>query len=119
MKEIMPLLQQLADQLGTTATHLWEILLRQAPISATIYLIQYGLVIVGCLAWLKVTKIMHGKIQKNWDEFHYVWIGIVWLLLIVFLIAGFICLKDGLIGFINPEYWALREILDVIKPSSI
>jgi len=32
-KELVPLLEKLSEKLGTTAEHLWQILIKQAPIA--------------------------------------------------------------------------------------
>ena len=118
MKEIMPLLERLADQLGTSSEHLWRILLKQAPISATIDLVLYVFVILACVVWWKMTKFVHKQIDKSWDEINYMWIAIGWVILVALLIVIFICINNTITGFLHPEYWALDKILDTIKPAT-
>lgn len=118
MKEIVPLLEKLADQLGTTSEHLWRILIKQAPISATIDVIQYVAVILACIFWWKITRVVHKQIHDSWDEINYAWIVGGWIILLIFLIAIFFCINGTITGLVHPEYWALDKILDTIKPAT-
>lgn len=118
------LLEQLAQKLGTTTEYLWKVLLRQAPISATIILLQITAVLVfGWTLWKIHKRLM--KVQGDerysenlYEEWH---MGAILPMVIgALLFAGMLCwslaaVSDAINGYFNPEYWALREILSVVK----
>ena len=60
MKEIAPILEKLANQLGTTATYLWEVLIRQAFVSD----IQDIAFIVLTAIYVGILYKLHGKYSK-------------------------------------------------------
>jgi hypothetical protein len=111
--ETTKLIQQLAEKLGTTADHLWAVLVRQAPISCTIDLITTiaSLIAAPLLAWL-ATRAM----QKA-DDGEEAQVPIAIAFGIVAVMAGLIAavavcsLGNTLSGFFNPEYWALKQVL--------
>ncbi len=97
----------LATELGTTSEYLWEVLMKQAPLSAIMELIQYALLIVACIIWGIKTK-------DKWQEENWIWIGSVWGLLAMLIIVAFLCFPDTIYAFFHPEYWALDKILSAI-----
>ena len=126
MKDLMPLLEQLASKLGTTVEMLWGVLLKQAMISGVVdLLIIIGLVVVAVF-WtrfvIKKTTSPGRDPERGWeldadwrDEAKcFGWLS-------VFLTFGFIALiitftaETIVSAFINPEYWALNKILRFIK----
>jgi hypothetical protein len=106
------LIQQLADKLGTTAEHLWAVLIKQAPITSSIELAGFviALAIAGYL-----TKLFRGYCKANprdLDEPHvcFGWFGII-LFLAIWTIAFIMHMPVVLAGFTNPEYWALMQVM--------
>ncbi len=121
MKELTGLLEQLAEKLGTTTEYLWGVLITQAKVSAIIDLIYIVLVsIIGVIIY-KVHKHLM-KENENGDTRYYILedsavipmfiVSIVWSVL---FIVCFFSLGNIISGLINPEYWALEQVLDIVK----
>ena len=119
--EITNLLATLADKLGTTSEYLWGILLRQAPISATVILIQ---IIFTVLSGIFLWK-LHKYFSKETDERYSMYdrsngglevlIIIFSVLILIIGIVSFFQIENVLNGYFNPEYWALNKILNTLK----
>ena len=115
------LIEKLAEKLGTTAEHLWGVLLHQAPISGAVDLTT---VVVMVLAAVGVVRFVNGKTTKpaETDDMRYPhaeWkgegAGLAWVGTAIYLIftgVMVIGLAQGIVAaFFNPEYWALSHIL--------
>ena len=118
MNELAPVIEKIAESLGTTAGELWAVLLVQAPISAVTDIIQYAALIACIVFWPTYVKgkcadIKDGTIE---DE-NMAWIVIGWVILTVFAIAMFFSFPMTIAKLLNPEYWAFMEILDKITPA--
>lgn len=126
MKDLTPLLEQLASKLGTTVEMLWGVLLTQAMISGVVdLLIIIGLVVVAVF-WtrlvIKKTTSPGRDPERGW-ELDADWGGegkfCGWAS--VFLVSIFIAIiisanaETIVAAFVNPEYWALTKILKFIK----
>lgn len=110
--EIIGTLEILATKLGTTSEYLWGILLKQAPLSAATNLIQYVFIVVSCIFWIKKVKIFVNKIStKEWEECNWLWIVIVTVILAMFIMDALFSFPITFYALINPEYWALDQIL--------
>lgn len=116
-KETAALIEKLAAKLGTTTEYLWMVLIKQAPLDSTITLFQ-GLLIAlfGWVLWKAHKKIetKDGYDGRSGLEYS---IGMI-LCGLVFLtlsLAFFFEIPSVFYGFVNPEYWALQEILDKLK----
>ena len=127
------IIEQLADKFGTTSEYLWGVLVNQAHISATISL-------VFCIAiWATgiVLIVLHRKYSKNTEvtEFdklsnryykktqhtkyesdpHLEGIMVVFAVIAAILFIVSLCLIPNIIiGFFNPEYWALSKVLKAL-----
>lgn len=109
------LLQELAEQLGTTTEYLWEVLVSQAPINSLTNIAMYVLWIVGVILivryWVRST-------EDLWETENVVLITF-YLLSGVWFVVGFFALltsaHNTITGFLNPEYWALQQILELMK----
>jgi len=113
------LIEQLAQKLGTTSAYLWSVLIKQAPIDATITLIQVIIIIITGSVLYKAHKRFCNDDNKisyyNQEEilvFPMFVVAIIWG---VFVIASFFCIGDIINGYLNPEYWALHHVLDCLK----
>jgi len=110
------LIIELAQKLGTTAVHLWEVLIRQAIILSLADII----VIAGwvyCLVLMyrfieKKTKMKDSKGFREWDE-EYAFIAwiIFAIVIVIFVIIVGISIGAVIGGIINPEYWALKQLI--------
>lgn len=110
------LIRELADKLGTTTEHLWGVLVKQAPLSATVE-IMYALAACALLATcVKMVswagkRIIEGEDEER-DVMAMVWgitIGIFSIILVATAVAN---AATTLSGFLNPEYWALKQLLN-------
>lgn len=107
------LLQSLADKLGTTSEYLWAALVRQAPISAAVDLVQYAVILLVA-HWLFR---MRDKARKWMDDdiANVIPYGIAWVFVCAFLLVALVSIQNTIAGFFNPEYWALRELLSAAR----
>lgn len=103
------LLRELAEKLGTTVEHLWQVLVKQAALGA--FDAVLGMVFAGLILWLCRYWI---KIQKESEE-----IGLIQFVAgIGMIIASFIFLLNLywlFTAILNPEYWALERVLSLLK----
>lgn len=102
------LVRELAEKLGTTVEHLWEIMVRQAPIDAIPNWV--GVFFFGTLAVL-----LANIIRRNWKA---LWDDDGDLLLTALVVGALICVAlvamnfaDIATALFNPEYWALKQLL--------
>ena len=112
------LLEQLAQKLGTTVEYLWGVLIQQAQVAAFINL---GYSVVLIITWIMGIK-LHFYFGKNgkYDDYDTgaIYIGIMVafaITLVLTSIAMFFFLGNIVTGFVNPEYWALKQVLNLIK----
>lgn len=113
------LVAQLAAKLGTTSEYLWAVLVKQAPITGTIILVEYALTILLVAAVWRFRKPIGAFLREhnNFDtEILYVLGSVVVVLVsVVWLLACVFTFSSMLTAFLNPEYWALKEVLSAIK----
>lgn len=113
------LLEQLAQKLGTTSEYLWGILLKQAPISATMNTLGFIIILLIGIVLYK----LHNSFMINENKTSYYNLGdnlgipmfivsIFWFGMVIFVFAK---LPYILNGFFNPEFWAFNYILDSLS----
>lgn len=106
----------LAGKLGTTAEHLWGVLIRQARIDAWLSLGQSVVMVAVATAffvWLSKQPELEGYNNDGAIAIRIVGSIICIALLLVVLFAG---VPSVLTGFANPEAAALRDLLSAVKP---
>lgn len=117
-QETVALIDKLATKLGTTSDYLWGVLIKQAPISGVVDVIQNLLVIsfvyllIRCALWVRHKDATDKRGDWGWL---YMPVGIASF---VAAIAVLICvsyLQITVAAFLNPEYWALHEIMGAIR----
>ena len=119
--EITNLLATLADKLGTTSEYLWGILLRQAPISATVILIQIIFTVLSGIFLWKLHKYFSKETDERYSMYERsnggleVLLIIFSVLILIIGIVSFFQIENVLNGYFNPEYWALNKILNILK----
>lgn len=111
----------LAAKLGTTAEYLWGVLLKQAPIQAVSDIVVCVAWIVGAaLTWGFVKRKTTLPVDTDYQPPRPEWqsdaaVGCGWGLAIgVALVAALVVgvnLPGIVTALLNPEYWALRQIL--------
>lgn len=107
-KELIHVLDNLANKLETTTEHLWGILIKQAPISAASDLIAALFFAVFIVVTFIFTK--YKTEDGSWDaEAWLIWF-VASFISMIFISIG---VYEAMIGFVNPEYWALKKILGI------
>ena len=118
------LIESLAQKLGTTSEYLWRVLMKQAPISSTVDLIIIiGLIISGIILYKLHRKFSKPYTDQKYSENMYedlealvvipmAFAAMLWGILVIIY---FTCIGDIVTGYLNPEYWALHEVLKQIK----
>lgn len=105
-------LQALAQKMGTTAEYLWGVLVKQAPISATVDVI--GVLVVFCVlvaVWRKAI-FMHEDVNGEAKFLGFAALVFV-TILAIFVVWNYA--DSTIAGFLNPEYWALHELFRSVK----
>lgn len=122
-EETSKLIQQLADKLGTTAEHLWAVLCRQAPISATVDSVLCIAAVAAAwgafrLVQRKTTRVKtksesgYERESAEWEDEPAFLAWLLWIVLAVIACAIIVTSASGIAaGFVNPEYWALKQII--------
>ena len=119
--ETVNLLTELAAKLGTTSEYLWGILVRQAPVAATITLIQIIFTVLSGIFLWKLHKYFSKETDKRYSMYDRGNGGLEALMVmfsILILTIGivlFFAIESMFNGYFNPEYWALNKILNVLK----
>ena len=124
-EQTVVLIEQLANKLGTTSEYLWGVLIHQAPVDATITLIQIIISIILSIilykAHIKLSKRKdYGGYNKENGYHHYQEIAAIPMFLfgifvMMLLIISFFNIDIVINGYFNPEYWALNKVLNIIK----
>jgi hypothetical protein len=117
--KLVPLLEKLAEKFGTTVEHLWEVMIKQASISAIIDTITTVVIVGICVAGYRLVRRKTTKHPR--EEYHSPaaeWEDdgalAAWACLIVAcLVAGAVsifAIDNVVTALFNPEYWALIRI---------
>lgn len=119
MESLIPVLERLAERLGTTVAHLWVVLTYQARIEIATTIIYSVATAVGLVVlirwWRRLAR--DGRTKDVLDGFDIgqivaaVVVSVLVLILVVISIDR-VAAVPTLIA--NPEYWALRQILDAV-----
>lgn len=110
-KKAFEYIDAIASNLGVATEYVFTILVRQQfaeGISGV--LIMLALVTVGSIIMVKI----HKKDKKYWDSDVVV---LLWIATIVFalaIIGAAFALQNDIMKIVNPEYYAIKEILDAI-----
>lgn len=110
---MMDLIEKLSAQLGQTAEATWQILLTQAKIAAVTNFIAGGIFIL-----LAITSIVLGcTIQRTWerDDNDKAGVAIGILFTLAFLGFSLAFILPAITAIINPQFWALHKLLEMIQ----
>ena len=106
-------LEQIAIKLGVTADHLWGVLIAQQRIDAGIHIAFSCLSVINLLAFIAMFRwaIRTDTIDHDlWGPMLLVW----GTLTVVFCIAFFVCVCAAITEIANPEYAALKGLLNMM-----
>jgi hypothetical protein len=110
--ELNKLLVELAVKLGTTVEYLRKVLIKQALISGTCDLLACGGWIVLCI-WLY--KLIQRKTSGDDPEWGDEGTALAWIIWGIFVLGSAIIIGYNLgtilASLLNPEYWALKQII--------
>ena len=109
-------LQPLAEKLGTTAQYVWGLQVKQAYVDGSIALVVllFGIALITvAILWMKkINDNLETQRNTEMDGF-----GVV--ASVILFIAGFIFLCTNvptvLNCFINPEHYALHQLIKLVK----
>lgn len=107
------LLSKLAEKFGTTSEYLWGVLVRQAYIDGIQIIICFSLTCIG----LGVLYGLHRKFSRTdkYGDDTIVFPMVLASIILSFLfMASFVGIIMSITNFINPEYWALKQVLNAI-----
>lgn len=135
--EVEKILEVMAEKFGTTVDMLWNVLLRQMYIEAIgnfvyIVFILLGLALVS-YGWFRAVRGYHNYVRQADENKRHLYsvnsfseyfvleldslLPILLVILSVLLLVGLVSVPSLIIGgigrFINPEYYALQEILKI------
>lgn len=115
-KEILERIDAIGAKLGVAAGHLYGVLVRQATVDAWRDMILAGVfgVFVGVCAWL-VKKSIKEEFGHHDDGFIAFVSGIVGVGLAILM---FVFAYTSVGEFMNPEFYAIHNILDALKPAA-
>lgn len=119
MEQIAGVLEKLATKLGITVEYLWTVLVRQAYMEGIVYLVWFFVLILFSLIGIpKSIKWVKGLPQDEtfgYDvQYIFAMVGLAVLFaIVIFSIPSMF--SDGIQRLLNPEYFALEKILNVLK----
>lgn len=126
MTELTDLLQNLAAELGTTVEYLWGVLIVQAKVSAitnigfVVFTIIFTLILYRVHLYFSKVKVWGDDTKYTKSGYsHYegiilVPMGLMVFLNFVLLITSISLIPDIVTTLVNPEYWALEQVLKLI-----
>jgi hypothetical protein len=118
-KETLDLVKGLVEKLGTTADHLWGVLIKQAPISSACDCVAvFFIVVLSVLAIFKISNSsqhQEGKTKQLYfyehDELAIGLTAVLFIIAFITIMAFIFSFNTIMAGFFNPEYWALKQII--------
>jgi hypothetical protein len=102
-------IDSIATKLGVAAEHVYELLIKQAIINGVRDLVMFVVLSVVAFFLGKLTL----RASKSFD--YDMVAPIIGATAIIALVMAIACLYAGVGELINPEYYAIKEILDVIS----
>lgn len=110
-------IQGLAQALKAPAEKVWEILVIQQKVNAITYTVLLTVGLIICIILLFTIKWLWKKAEDDCD--YQDGAILMTILTIIAIIAEIVCtvnfVPDIITGFVNPEYGAIKEILNVIS----
>lgn len=112
-KEVVEMINELAERFGTTAEHLWSVLVNQAAISGLMDILFIVILISIASVWIVFVLRKTADTSYNGWESEGKFFGYMSIFFVCFLGFFFIifALQNIATAFFNPEYWALKQII--------
>ena len=105
--KIFEVLEQLGTKLGVASEHLWKVLVRQQYVDGVELILMGAFSAAGTWGFYKLIRFGLAK-----DDEDFVLCGIIGGAVTASLAA--ICLINAPGNFINPEYYAFRELMTLV-----
>lgn len=120
MKEetITKYIDQLAKSLNVASEHVYEALLKQAMVSGIIALVWAVVMLAATIALILVVR--RAWIRAQEDPYFdsgdaAVVTGVNGVIIFLVVCFGLYTVEYGLTALLNPEYWAIKEVLNAVK----
>lgn len=117
-QEVINRLDLIASKLNTTVQFLWQVLVSQARVRGVLDGVEgLGLSSLAYLAY-KFARKMYAAYKEDDEDYQIVLSGIACG--VVYALGGlsFWALDSSVTELINPQYWALKELLNLLKGNS-
>lgn len=116
MDKAMAYIDKLAAKLGVAAEHVYGVLVKQA-VANGVSKIGGGLMLIAVAV---VVSVIISRTIKNsdldyWDVEWAAVIGSIALLVVLPVVISYFLMASGIKATINPEYYAIKEILETVK----
>lgn len=107
------LLAELAEQLGVAVEVVWAALIRQAYVEFVIWLLGGLLSIALVVELVKAhPRLERGEGEPSFQEVVFAIASVIVVAMVVITLGE---AYDAITGLLNPEYWALKEIIGAFK----
>jgi hypothetical protein len=121
-EKIFEYIDALALKLGVASEHVFELMIKQKIIEGIVY--SSVIAVVGIIVWVATYKCL-GYLIKNYQDLYEKDHELGWMLgsillsvvSLSFLIVWVAALPQYILQIFNPEYYAIKEILEVFKGS--
>ena len=116
-EKIIEYIDALSVKLGVAAEHVYEVLVRQKIVEGMVYsIVTLGVLIASIVAFKKSLQSFFKCYEQDEDKvFGLGIVSVVFgLVLAISLIVTIASLPDQILKIYNPEYYAIKTILDAI-----
>ncbi|MCY9274563.1 hypothetical protein [Bacillus haynesii] len=118
MDKAMEYIDKLAAKLGVAAEHVYGVLVKQAFANGvTDSIIGAVFLMIAVVAGVIITKVTLKSYEERHCDWDCEWFFVVLAVGLLVILPGGIgiyVIAEGLKALINPEYYAIKEILDTI-----
>lgn len=113
------LVEKIAEKFGTTGEELWGVMLKQAPINGAVDLLLATCLVIMVFRWSSFVskktsgRMVDGQVCKaDWREEGAALAYLSAFFAVVVTTLVVIASAQGIVSaFLNPEFWALKQVL--------
>lgn len=122
--KVFEIIEKLSDQLGTTSNQVFEVLTKTnqmfiSGIHNIVWAVFCLIVIIGLIYLIKLVRVYLYSMGENISYSNQEMLTLAMLVsgicIIIFTFALFVNINSAIGNFYNPQYYALKEIVDLIK----
>jgi heme/copper-type cytochrome/quinol oxidase subunit 2 len=121
--KVFEYIDAMAQKLGVATEYVFNLLVQQKIIEGIVYSIV--LIIASVVIGIAAYKIIK-YVTSNWDELYRndtefgwsIFAAIIGIIAVILFIVDLTVLPNYVMQIFNPQYYAIKEILDTLKPSS-